>query len=99
MLNNENLQLAAGAMNCTSLASDLSSLKDSTFKVGKLSTEERKEKIHRYMKKRNERNFSKKIKVHTLSFSFPSPLFITKLEILLMGGSKLTVCLPKNTSR
>ncbi|KAE8651799.1 uncharacterized protein LOC101214336 isoform X2 [Cucumis sativus] len=62
VLNNENLQLAAGAMNCTSLASDLSSLKDSTFKVGKLSTEERKEKIHRYMKKRNERNFSKKIK-------------------------------------
>ncbi|KAL0551254.1 hypothetical protein IC582_010340 [Cucumis melo] len=62
VLNNENLQLAAGAMNCTSLASDLSSLKDSTFKVGKLSMEERKEKIHRYMKKRNERNFSKKIK-------------------------------------
>lgn len=62
VLNNENLQLAAGAMNCSSLASDLSSLKDSTFKVGKLSMEERKEKIHRYMKKRNERNFSKKIK-------------------------------------
>ncbi|XP_038875444.1 uncharacterized protein LOC120067896 isoform X2 [Benincasa hispida] len=62
VLNNENLQLPAGAMNCTSLASDLSSLKDSTFKVGKLSMEERKEKIHRYMKKRNERNFSKKIK-------------------------------------
>ncbi|XP_022138731.1 uncharacterized protein LOC111009824 [Momordica charantia] len=62
VLNNETLQLAGGAMNCTSLASDLSSLKDSTFKVGKLSVEERKEKIHRYMKKRNERNFSKKIK-------------------------------------
>ncbi|KAF5803567.1 putative transcription factor C2C2-CO-like family [Helianthus annuus] len=28
----------------------------------KLTSEERKEKIHRYMKKRNERNFSKKIK-------------------------------------
>jgi hypothetical protein len=38
-------------------------LEDSTFKVGKLSVEQRKEKIHRYMKKRNERNFSKKIKV------------------------------------
>ncbi|XP_022959241.1 uncharacterized protein LOC111460284 isoform X2 [Cucurbita moschata] len=62
VLSDENLQLAAGAMNCTSLASDLSSLKDSTFKVGKLSVEERKQKIHRYMKKRNERNFSKKIK-------------------------------------
>lgn len=69
MLNNETLQLAGGAMNCTSLASDLSSLKDSTFKVGKLSVEERKEKIHRYMKKRNERNFSKKIKVLLFLFS------------------------------
>ncbi|KAK9931256.1 hypothetical protein M0R45_018540 [Rubus argutus] len=35
---------------------------DPNFKVGKLSVEERKEKIHRYMKKRNERNFTKKIK-------------------------------------
>ncbi|CAH8389374.1 unnamed protein product [Eruca vesicaria subsp. sativa] len=31
-------------------------------KVVKLSPEQRKEKIHKYMKKRNERNFSKKIK-------------------------------------
>nr|XP_034914637.1 zinc finger protein CONSTANS-LIKE 3-like [Populus alba]TKS12756.1 hypothetical protein D5086_0000059830 [Populus alba] len=44
------------------LTSQISSLEDSTFKVGKLSVEQRKEKIHRYMKKRNERNFSKKIK-------------------------------------
>ncbi|OWM91575.1 uncharacterized protein LOC116206874 [Punica granatum] len=44
------------------LAAEISSLEDSTFKVGKLSVEQRKEKIHRYMKKRNERNFSKKIK-------------------------------------
>lgn len=36
---------------------------DCDFKVGRLSVEERKEKIHRYMKKRNERNFNKKIKV------------------------------------
>ncbi|XP_010920297.3 uncharacterized protein [Elaeis guineensis] len=43
-------------------ASDISGLEESTFKVGRLSMEERKEKIHRYMKKRNERNFSKKIK-------------------------------------
>nr|GMD75446.1 probable serine/threonine-protein kinase ndrD isoform X4 [Ipomoea batatas] len=46
----------------TPLASDITSLEDSTFKVGKLSVEQRKEKIHRYLKKRNERNFSKKIK-------------------------------------
>ncbi|CAL9160607.1 unnamed protein product [Musa hybrid cultivar] len=43
-------------------ASDMSPLDESTYKVGRLSVEERKEKIHRYMKKRNERNFSKKIK-------------------------------------
>ncbi|XP_072957853.1 uncharacterized protein [Typha angustifolia] len=50
--------------NATSLpASEISSgLEDSTFKIGRLSVEERREKIHRYMKKRNERNFSKKIK-------------------------------------
>ncbi|KAL8231357.1 hypothetical protein R6Q57_001135 [Mikania cordata] len=34
-----------------------------TFRVAsKLTTEERKQKIHRYLKKRNQRNFSKKIK-------------------------------------
>ncbi|KAH6768424.1 hypothetical protein C2S51_013760 [Perilla frutescens var. frutescens] len=46
----------------TTLASEISSLEDPTFKVGKLSAEERKRKIHRYLKKKNERNFSKKIK-------------------------------------
>ncbi|XP_011073716.1 uncharacterized protein LOC105158605 [Sesamum indicum] len=47
----------------SSLASEISSLEDpAAFKVGKLSVEERKRKIHRYLKKRNERNFSKKIK-------------------------------------
>jgi magnesium-transporting ATPase (P-type) len=58
------------AGNSTPLASDISSLEDSTFKVGKLSVEQRKEKIHRYMKKRNERNFSKKIKVFSLSLHY-----------------------------
>ncbi|XP_023000506.1 zinc finger protein HD1-like isoform X2 [Cucurbita maxima] len=64
VVNNERIQVGGGggAMKCTGIASELSSLKDSSFKVGKLSVEERKEKIHRYMKKRNERNFSKKIK-------------------------------------
>ncbi|KAJ4940061.1 hypothetical protein NE237_005593 [Protea cynaroides] len=46
------------------LTSEISTLEETTFKVGKLSAEEGKEKIHRYMKKRNERNFSKKIKVY-----------------------------------
>ncbi|XP_019441091.1 PREDICTED: uncharacterized protein LOC109346144 isoform X3 [Lupinus angustifolius] len=58
----ENQKLVVGAGNSATLTTEISSLEDSTFKVGKLSVEQRKEKIHRYMKKRNERNFSKKIK-------------------------------------
>ncbi|KAK6914151.1 hypothetical protein RJ641_021472 [Dillenia turbinata] len=61
-LSNESQPLANGGGSSTPLASEITSLEDSTFKVGKLSVEQRKEKIHRYMKKRNERNFSKKIK-------------------------------------
>ncbi|PON38163.1 CCT domain containing protein [Parasponia andersonii] len=61
-LGNESQQLMGGAGNSTSLATDIPNMGDQTFKVGKLSVEQRKEKIHRYMKKRNERNFSKKIK-------------------------------------
>ncbi|XP_057958793.1 uncharacterized protein LOC131151569 [Malania oleifera] len=61
-LSNESQQLVSGGGSSTTLASDITSLEDSTYKVGKLSVEQRKEKIHRYMKKRNERNFSKKIK-------------------------------------
>ncbi|KAF0929844.1 hypothetical protein E2562_025970 [Oryza meyeriana var. granulata] len=41
---------------------ETSSLEDTSFKTARLSNEQRKEKIHRYIKKRNERNFSKKIK-------------------------------------
>lgn len=55
-------------------ASEVAALEDSTFKVGRLSMEERKEKIHRYMKKRNERNFSKKIKVHKRLLALHKPL-------------------------
>ncbi|KAJ4722791.1 CCT motif protein [Melia azedarach] len=62
-LSGESQPLVGGAgSSSTPIASEISSLEDSTFKVGKLSVEQRKEKIHRYMKKRNERNFSKKIK-------------------------------------
>ncbi|CAI9771225.1 unnamed protein product [Fraxinus pennsylvanica] len=61
-LSNESQHMAHGGPNSTPLAPEISSLEDSTFKVGKLSVEERKKKIHRYLKKRNERNFSKKIK-------------------------------------
>lgn len=61
-LSGESQQMVGGAASSTPIASEISSLEDSSFKVGKLSVEQRKEKIHRYLKKRNERNFSKKIK-------------------------------------
>ncbi|XP_030534004.1 uncharacterized protein LOC115743389 isoform X2 [Rhodamnia argentea] len=61
--NIESQKLLNGPASSSSpLATEVSNFEDSAYKVGKLSTEERKEKIHRYMKKRNERNFSKKIK-------------------------------------
>ncbi|KAK7243034.1 hypothetical protein RIF29_37818 [Crotalaria pallida] len=61
-LGTESQQLVAGVGSSGTLAPEISNLEDSALKVGKLSVEQRKEKIHRYMKKRNERNFSKKIK-------------------------------------
>ncbi|XP_029128494.1 uncharacterized protein LOC109804635 isoform X1 [Cajanus cajan] len=61
-LGNESQQLVPGAGSSATLTPEISNLEDSSFKVGKLSVEQRKEKINRYMKKRNERNFSKKIK-------------------------------------
>nr|XP_017218033.1 PREDICTED: uncharacterized protein LOC108195565 isoform X3 [Daucus carota subsp. sativus] len=51
-----------GSVNFTPLPTEITSLEDPTYKASKLSAEEKKEKIHRYLKKRNERNFSKKIK-------------------------------------
>ncbi|CAI9118047.1 OLC1v1019558C1 [Oldenlandia corymbosa var. corymbosa] len=68
-ISNESNHFVNGTGNSTPLASEISSLEDPTFKVGKLTVEERREKIHRYMKKRNERNFSKKIKVTSLILS------------------------------
>ncbi|TVU30436.1 hypothetical protein EJB05_22060 [Eragrostis curvula] len=41
---------------------ETSSLEELNFKSARISVQERREKIHRYIKKRNERNFSKKIK-------------------------------------
>ncbi|XP_076948059.1 uncharacterized protein LOC143620208 isoform X2 [Bidens hawaiensis] len=63
-LSNESQHLVTGGgSSATPLASEITSLEAETFRVtNKLTTEERKEKIHRYLKKRNERNFSKKIK-------------------------------------
>lgn len=60
--NNQHLTNGCNGNPATLTPTELSGLEDSTFKVVRLSPEERKEKIHRYIKKRNERNFSKKIK-------------------------------------
>ncbi|XP_023737985.1 uncharacterized protein LOC111885975 isoform X3 [Lactuca sativa] len=63
-LSNESQHLVKGSVSSTTpLVSDITSLESETFRVAtKLTTEERKEKIHRYLKKRKERNFKKKIK-------------------------------------
>ncbi|XP_030463981.2 uncharacterized protein LOC115683586 [Syzygium oleosum] len=58
----ESQKLMNGNSSSAPFTTDISNLEDSTYTVRKLSVEQRKEKIHRYMKKRNERNFSKKIK-------------------------------------
>lgn len=55
-----------GSVNFTPLPTEITSLEDPAYKASKLSAEEKKEKIHRYLKKRNERNFSKKIKVSSM---------------------------------
>ncbi|CAN0904861.1 Zinc finger protein CONSTANS-LIKE 4 [Linum grandiflorum] len=62
VFNNETKQIVGGTTSSPPLTTELTNLEDGSFKVGKLSVEQRKEKINRYMKKRNERNFSKKIK-------------------------------------
>ena len=84
-----------GSVNFTPLPTEITSLEDPTYKASKLSAEEKKEKIHRYLKKRNERNFSKKIKVsityswHKLNFL--SPGFFIKNQCLHFITCKLTV--------
>ncbi|CAL4933697.1 unnamed protein product [Urochloa decumbens] len=54
--------MSPGRLAAAGGAAEASSLEDTSFKSAKISVEERREKIHRYIKKRNERNFSKKIK-------------------------------------
>lgn len=55
--------MSPGQLPAAGAVTEASSLEDASFKSARISTEERREKIHRYIKKRNERNFSKKIKV------------------------------------
>ncbi|KAM0922193.1 hypothetical protein ACQ4PT_006408 [Festuca glaucescens] len=60
--NNQHLVNGCNGSPPTLPPTEVSGLEDSTFKVVRLSAEQRKEKIDRYIKKRNERNFNKKIK-------------------------------------
>ncbi|KAI3826671.1 hypothetical protein L1987_00723 [Smallanthus sonchifolius] len=61
---NESQHLVSGCGSSTTpLAFEITSLESESLRVtNKLTSEERKEKINKYMKKRNERNFNKKIK-------------------------------------
>ncbi|KAM3249351.1 putative basic-leucine zipper transcription factor E isoform X1 [Capsicum annuum] len=62
-LSNESQHLVSGGGCSNTLAIEITSFEDPIHtKTGRCSVEERREKIIRYMKKRNERNFSKKIK-------------------------------------
>uniref|UniRef100_A0A0A9HK27 CCT domain-containing protein n=1 Tax=Arundo donax TaxID=35708 RepID=A0A0A9HK27_ARUDO len=55
--------MSPGRLPAAAVATETSSLEDASFKqAARITVEERREKIHRYIKKRNERNFSKKIK-------------------------------------
>ncbi|TVU48439.1 hypothetical protein EJB05_08076, partial [Eragrostis curvula] len=78
--NNQHLTNGSNGSPPTLPQTELSGLEDPTFKVTRLSPEERKEKIHRYIKKRNERNFSKKIKV----------LLSISVEALLVHGHPIS---------
>ncbi|XP_076896493.1 uncharacterized protein LOC143549477 [Bidens hawaiensis] len=64
VFSNESQHLVNGVGSSTTpLASEITSLESESLRVtNKLTSEERKEKINKYMKKRNERNFNKKIK-------------------------------------
>ncbi|XP_015690375.1 uncharacterized protein LOC102720496 [Oryza brachyantha] len=60
--NNQNMIAGCNESPLTLPSTEGSSLEDTPYKGVRLTAEQRKEKISRYIKKRNERNFSKKIK-------------------------------------
>ena len=54
-------------------------------KIGQYTLEERKERLHRYRQKRNERNFSKKIKVNIFLIVLSK---VTKHNHIIFGKKK-----------
>jgi hypothetical protein len=69
-------------------------------KVGRYTVEERKDRILRYLKKRNQRNFNKTIKVIKFLFNLISYLILYLENVNLNYNflDNITVCLPKNPS-
>ncbi|KAK9087774.1 hypothetical protein Syun_030168 [Stephania yunnanensis] len=54
--------VSGGGGNSTPVKTEISTMEESSYKVGRITEEERKEKIQRYVMKRNVRNFEKRIK-------------------------------------
>ncbi|KAK8960918.1 hypothetical protein KSP40_PGU017235 [Platanthera guangdongensis] len=80
--NNSSLvAVCSGSSSAPPRLPDISPLDESTFKIGCLTPEEKKEKIHRFMRKRNERNFTKKIKVHSQHHEISAFIYFTFISI------------------
>nr|GMD62278.1 zinc finger protein CONSTANS-like [Ipomoea batatas] len=57
-----NKMKSRNTLSSSPLSRESSFMEEANFKVGRYSAEERKERIHRYRTKRNQRNFNKTIK-------------------------------------
>lgn len=78
----------------------MASMEDANvIKVGRYSVEERKDRILRYLKKKNQRNFNKTIKVFIFIFSHKQLLFFFLLNNSLRSIIYYTVCMSQNPSR
>ncbi|KAK9146220.1 hypothetical protein Sjap_006123 [Stephania japonica] len=60
-LDNQQL-VSGGGGNSPPVKTEISTIEESSYKVGRITQEERQEKIQRYIMKRNVRNFQKRIK-------------------------------------
>lgn len=83
------------------LESTSSISEDGEFKIGQYTVEERKERLHRYRKKRSNRNFGKKIKYacrKSLADNQPRfrGRFVPKTEITGRTNAKANDCLEED---
>lgn len=65
----------------------MAAVEEPNIKVGRYSEEERKERILRYLKKRNQRNFNKTIKVFLLSHTINFFWYNYMIQALLLSRS------------